>query len=143
MEEDRVEWFRKAINELLQTSIETPTSLDQFFLAKAVQFINMLEDSQVTYNLSYVLNYAKPLGMSDRNMRRMCQQIFHTSPAEVINTHLMQQIATHLVLYPHEQISGVAFGLGFEHESTFNRFMKRRLNLHPSGFRKEFSNAVF
>lgn len=84
--------------------------------------------------------YAKSLGMTERSLRRLCQDAEGLSPSRLIDARIALE-AQRRLLYSHEPVSSIAFDLGFEDPAYFSRFVRRYAGSSPSQLRRSGRGA--
>ena len=117
---------RKAVNHSLIERLEN--ILDEYFNNKA-----SLEQGLPT--VQYV---ADILNLSPNYLSDMLRSITGQSAQHHIHDKLIQK-AKEQISTTNLTISEIAFGLGFEHLSSFNKLFKAKTNLSPLEFRRSFN----
>ena len=79
--------------------------------------------------------YAKSLGLTERSLRRLCQDAEGLSPGHLIDARIALE-AQRRLLYSHEPVSSIAYDLGFEDPAYFSRFVRRHSGAAPSQLRR-------
>jgi AraC family transcriptional regulator, transcriptional activator of pobA len=79
--------------------------------------------------------YAAQLGMSERNLARLCKAQTGLSPQALIEAHLMRE-ASRLLAYTQMSAQSVAHALGFEDASYFSRRFRSFAGLSPRAYRQ-------
>jgi AraC family transcriptional activator of pobA len=78
--------------------------------------------------------YAASLGLTERSLRRLCQDAEGLSPARLIDVRIALE-ARRRLLYSHAAVSSIAYDLGFEDPAYFSRFVRRHAGASPSQLR--------
>ena len=86
--------------------------------------------------------YARSLGLTERSLRRLCQDAEGLSPGRLIDARVALE-ARRRLLYSHEPVSSIAYDLGFEDPAYFSRFMRRHAGAAPSQLRRSGQVAPF
>jgi AraC family transcriptional regulator, transcriptional activator of pobA len=84
--------------------------------------------------------YAKSLGLTERSLRRLCQDAAGISPGRLIDARIALE-ARRRLLYSHEPVSSIAFDLGFDDPAYFSRFVRRHSGAAPSRLRRSGRGA--
>jgi AraC family transcriptional regulator, transcriptional activator of pobA len=79
-------------------------------------------------------DYAKALGLSERHLRRLCQDLFGMSAQGVIADIRLRE-ACRLLAYTRMQVQQVGFALGFDDPAYFSRVFQGRFGLSPGAYR--------
>lgn len=87
-----------------------------------------------------VARYAAEIGMSVRNLGRICREGAGQSPQQLAETHLMRE-ACRLLAYTRMPAQQVAFQLGFQDPSYFNRRFRRAMGVSPGAYRQRLEDA--
>ncbi|WFE75615.1 helix-turn-helix domain-containing protein [Roseinatronobacter sp. S2] len=82
-----------------------------------------------------VSRYAHELGMSTRNLGRLCKQHTGLSPQAMIEAHLMRE-AARLLAYTRMSAQSIAHRLGYDDPSYFNRRFRAFANMSPGAYRR-------
>lgn len=78
--------------------------------------------------------YARTLGVSNAQLNSLCRRESGQSAKALIHERLMLE-ARRLLVYSDQDITGIAFALGFEDPAYFSRFFTRHQAIPPSQFR--------
>ncbi|MCG6113094.1 MAG: helix-turn-helix domain-containing protein [Paracoccus sp.] len=84
--------------------------------------------------------YGTEVGMSVRNLARVCRECTGQSPQQLVETHLMRE-ACRLLAYTRMPAQQVAFQLGFHDPSYFNRRFRRAMGVSPGTYRRRLEDA--
>ncbi|MBR3372150.1 MAG: helix-turn-helix domain-containing protein [Rhodobacteraceae bacterium] len=82
-----------------------------------------------------VSRYASALGMSTRNLARLCKQQTGLAPQAMIEAHLMRE-AARLLAYTRMNAQTIAHRLGYDDPSYFNRRFRAFANMSPGAYRR-------
>ncbi|MFN3524452.1 MAG: helix-turn-helix domain-containing protein [Paracoccus sp. (in: a-proteobacteria)] len=80
--------------------------------------------------------YARELGMSPRNLSRLCRTQTGQSPHHLLEDHLMRE-ACRLLAYTRLTAQAVAYQLGYLDPSYFNRRFRGAMGLSPGAYRRK------
>lgn len=89
--------------------------------------------NNVYSNLS-VSEFAKLAGMSVSSFKRKFSETYNESPKKYFDRMKLEKAST-LLLAGDERVSNIAYDLGYETVSTFNRTFKSRYGVSPSQYR--------
>lgn len=81
-----------------------------------------------------VQHYAHQLGMSDKNLNRVCQSASGLSAKHNIARRINLE-AKRLLVHTQLPIQAIAIDLGFDETTNFVKFFKRELGISPNAFR--------
>lgn len=87
-----------------------------------------------------VARYAATLGMSVRNLARICREGAGQGPHQLAETQLMRE-ACRLLAYTWMPAQQVAFHLGFQDPSYFNRRFRRAMGVSPGVYRRRLEEG--
>lgn len=90
---------------------------------------NFNQQHQVTF-------YARRLNVSTRTLTQCVRAATHKTPKELIDEHLLLE-AKRLLYWSEKSGKEVAWQLGFETDSYFNRFIKKHTGHTPKAFQKK------
>jgi AraC family transcriptional regulator, transcriptional activator of pobA len=79
--------------------------------------------------------YARALGLTERSLRRLCQETEGIPPGRVIDMRIALE-ARRRLLYTHEPVSSIAYDLGFEDPAYFSRYVRRHAGAAPTQLRR-------
>ncbi len=79
--------------------------------------------------------YAAEMGMSPRNLGRLCRAQAGMSAHGMIESHLMRE-ATRLLAYTRMTAQAIAYQLGYQDPSYFNRRFRKVMGLSPGAYRQ-------
>jgi len=80
--------------------------------------------------------YAAELGMSPRSLSRLCRAETGQSAHDLLEAHLMHE-ACRLLAYTRLSAQAVAYQLGYQDPSYFNRRFRRGIGLSPGAYRRK------
>lgn len=80
--------------------------------------------------------YAQAMGMSPRNLSRLCRARAGHSPHALLEAHLMRE-AARLLAYTRMSAQAVAYQLGYQDPSYFNRRFRAVMGLSPGSYRRK------
>ncbi|BDD04283.1 helix-turn-helix domain-containing protein [Aureibacter tunicatorum] len=114
-------------------SVEKDSSLfmDQF------DRFQMLIDQHLHTNHD-VAFYADALNVSMKKLTQITKSVIAETPSSVISKRLIIE-AKKLLAYSDESISSIAYDLGFDDNSYFSKFFKKKTKMLPKEFRKSLS----
>ncbi len=102
-------------------------------------FLKILEEN-FRRNLS-VQTYADKLNTSARNLNLICQNCFHKSVSEIIESRKLIE-AKRLLINSNLTVSEIGFELGYNEKSYFTRLFTKKTGLTPSAFRTQMKQIV-
>jgi len=79
--------------------------------------------------------YANKMGIAYKTLNRICKQVTHKSPKQLIDAHTILEAKRRLAT-EHIQVSQLAFEFGFEDVSNFVKYFKKHTLLTPSQFQQ-------
>ena len=103
-------------------------------------FIELLErqfpidDSRQRINLRTPASFADQLSVHVNHLNRALKKTTHKSTSEIIQARIFQE-AKILLKHSSWNISEIAYSLGFNEVTHFNKFFKQQAELTPSSFR--------
>lgn len=127
------ERFRKEL--ILQPREMALTSLDERFLDRVVTLVeNHLEDPDFS-----VKAFREALGMSKTQVHRKLTALTDQAPGEFIRTYRLKRAAQLLAAH-HENVSQIAFSVGFNNLSYFAKCFKEQFGVSPSQYAAQAPN---
>lgn len=121
------ERFRKEL--ILQPRELALTSVDERFLDRVVTLVeNHLEDPDFS-----VKSFREELGMSKTQVHRKLTALTDQAPSEFIRTYRLKRAAQLLAAH-HENVSQIAFSVGFNNLSYFAKCFKEQFGVSPSQY---------
>lgn len=96
------------------------------------------QDLAAEYYTSHidVDEYSRRLGVTPRQLGRICQSIFGKPPMEYVH-ELLNREARRKLVYTNSSVSEVCYELGFIDPSYFSRFFRKRNGVSPRDFARE------
>ena len=79
--------------------------------------------------------YADKMNMSERNLNNVCQNNFHKSVSEIIETRKLIE-AKRMLLHSDKTVSEIGYELGYNEKSYFTRVFHSKMDITPSRFRE-------
>lgn len=98
-------------------------------------FLELLETNMVRYK--QVSQYTKLLNLTSYQLNAITKTVLHKTPSNVINDYILLESKRQL-LATSNQISQIAYNLGYEDVSYFIRFFKKHIGATPEAFRHNF-----
>ena len=111
-------------------------TVSKFNEALSVYFEN---GRAVTAGLPTVNYIAQQLNLSPRYLSDLLKQETGKTAIELIHIHLMSE-AKNLLMVADQNVSEIAFTLGFENLPYFSRLFKKEVGLSPNQFKKQILN---
>ena len=104
-------------------------------------FNNFLKILELNYHHNEGVSfYADKMNMSERNLNIICQNNFHKSVTEIIETRKLIE-AKRMLLYSDKTVSEIGYQLGYNEKSYFTRVFHAKMEITPSRFR-EMTRAI-
>lgn len=127
------ERFRKEL--ILQPREMALTSVDERFLDRVVTLVEThLEDPDFS-----VRAFREELGMSKTQIHRKLTALTDQAPGEFIRTYRLKRAAQLLAAH-HENVSQIAFAVGFNNLSYFAKCFKEQFGVSPSQYAAQAPN---
>lgn len=82
-------------------------------------------------------DYAKQIGITVRQLTRICREATGMSPGDYLQSVLMREACCQLV-YTRSNVTRIGHELGFEDPSYFSRAFRRHLGCTPKQYRNRF-----
>lgn len=82
--------------------------------------------------------YANSLGITSKTLNAACKKYLGTTASAMINEKLTAE-SKKMLLYSHQNLTEIAFEMGFSDASHFNKFFKRQTGVLPGVYRKGIS----
>lgn len=102
-----------------------------------LRFVNLVEEN---YKKGFtVADFAKMTHISTRTLSDLTMQLTGKSPSAIIRERIVLE-AQRMLLHSGNNISQIAFRLGFDDPSYFVKYFKKHTRLSPSEFRKSISS---
>jgi len=83
-----------------------------------------------------VESYAAELGITAPYLNNVCQQLVEKSALQMVHERVLLE-AKRSLIYTVQNISEIAYGLGFTDPAYFTRFFRRLTGLSPKQFREK------
>lgn len=110
------------------------------YLFSSFKFMDALLEQPLNLDKTYIPKFACSINLSERQLRRVCEDVFLRTPSEIVRHHLLVQMSNSLISRPNEKLSVLALQNGFEHETGFTRFFRNGFGESPSAFKERFLN---
>jgi AraC-like DNA-binding protein len=111
---------------------EIKPSIDLDYL---ILFKDLLEKNFKT--IKSVSNYAYDLSVSEKRLNKVTTKILGKTPKQIIDERVLLE-AKRLLAHSNNSIKEIAFGLGFEEPTNFNKYFRKHTNKTPSAFRENY-----
>ena len=126
---------------LLKLNRERPVSLYDSRLSelqtmKFNHFIRLIE--QHFYHSRDASFYAQKLHMTYKTLNKICKRACNQTPKHLIDAYTILEAKRRLVI-DNTQIGQLAYELGFQEETNFTKYFKRKTLLSPSQFKKKYT----
>ncbi|MFT4969572.1 MAG: AraC family transcriptional activator of pobA [Chitinophagales bacterium] len=112
------------------------TKIDQVF--DQFMFQLSLNFSQ-EHSLSFYTDF---LAISQEKLNKICQEKLNKTPSELIQERILLE-AKRLLFHSHLSIKEIAFALGYEDPSYFNRLFKLKIEQTPASFRSNIREKYY
>lgn len=117
---------------LVTPSEITVTSVNEQFLNKCIALIEKNIDNE----LFGVQELSDTIGMSRVNVLNKLKKLTNLSPTDFRNTYHLKRVAE-LLKKQHANISKIAYMVGFQTPSAFNKAFKKQFGKTPTQYIKE------
>ncbi|TRX70299.1 two-component regulator propeller domain-containing protein [Carboxylicivirga sp. M1479] len=118
-------------NAIIQPSEITSTSVDEKFITKALEVVRLnMEDEAFG-----VEELGSELGMSRSNLHRKIKALTNKSTTDFIRTIRLKEAAAKLIS-TEDQISEIAYKVGFNSSSYFIKSFKKEFNMSPGQYKQ-------
>jgi AraC-like DNA-binding protein len=118
-----------------QTSNLEPNNVNTYTQERLEEFLELLETHISSHKL--VSQYADMLSLSNYQLNAITKATLGKTCSEVIDEHIILESKRHL-LATSNQVTQVAYHLGYEDVSYFIRFFKKHTGYSPEAFRNNF-----
>ena len=108
-------------------------STNSYAQEKLEHFLELVETNSTTYK--QVSQYTNLLNLSSYQLSAITKSLLNKTPSEIINDYIILE-AKRQLLATSNQVSQIAYHLGYEDASYFTRFFKKHTNLSPESFRQ-------
>ncbi|WPR70322.1 helix-turn-helix transcriptional regulator [Flavobacterium sp. NG2] len=116
-----------------QNKIMPSVSTNSYVQEKLEHFLELVETNSTTYK--QVSQYTNLLNLSSYQLSAITKSLLNKTPSEIINDYIILE-AKRQLLATSNQVSQIAYHLGYEDASYFTRFFKKHTNLSPESFRQ-------
>lgn len=123
-----IELLRKRQYKVLPTASPSPYSQE-----KLEQFLELVESNIRTQK--QVSQYTELLHLSSYQLSTITKTLLNKTPSEIINDYIILE-AKRQLLATSNQVSQIAYNLGYEDPSYFIRLFKKHTSFSPETFRK-------
>jgi AraC-like DNA-binding protein len=97
-----------------------------------IQFQNLVANCYIRHK--QVSEYAGELNVSANHLNQLVKEVLNKSAKEIISEKITQEAKRHLK-YSTDDITEIAYALGFEEPTHFIRFFKKQTSLTPKAYR--------
>jgi AraC family transcriptional activator of pobA len=108
---------------------------DHYKQERLEEFLSLLDDHITTHK--EVSQYAHMLNLSVYQLNAITKTMLEKTSSELIDAQIILESKRHL-LATSEQVSQIAYALGYEDASYFIRFFKKHTGFTPESFRNNF-----
>lgn len=116
-----------------QEKAVTRASSNTYAQEKLAQFLELIETNINSHK--QVSQYVDLLHLSSYQLSAITKSLLDKTPSEIINDYIILE-AKRQLLATSNQISQIAYNLGYEDASYFTRFFKKHTNASPEVFRQ-------
>lgn len=116
-----------------QEKAVTRASSNTYAQEKLAQFLALIETNINSHK--QVSQYVDLLHLSSYQLSAITKSLLDKTPSEIINDYIILE-AKRQLLATSNQISQIAYNLGYEDASYFTRFFKKHTNASPEVFRQ-------
>lgn len=100
---------------------------------KLIKFLNLIEENYK--NGLKVSDYAELMQISSRTLSDLTNQLLDKSPSEMLHERVIAE-AQRMLTETNYNISKIGYHLGFDDDSYFVKYFKKRTTISPLDFRK-------
>lgn len=125
-----IELLRQRPQNAVSGTIATPYAQD-----KLEQFLALVE-TNIT-SKKQVSQYTDMLHLSSFQLSSITKSLLNKTPSEIINDYIILE-AKRQLLATSNQVSQIAYNLGYDDASYFTRFFKKHTSSSPETFRQNF-----
>lgn len=123
-----IEFLRQRQSKVMPTVIN-----NSYAQEKLEQFLELVESNSITHK--QISQYADLLHLSSYQLGKITKKLLDKTPSEIINDYIILE-AKRQLLATTNQVSQIAYNLGYEDPSYFTRFFKKHTNSSPEIFRQ-------
>ncbi|MGL2965842.1 helix-turn-helix domain-containing protein [Flavobacterium sp. XGLA_31] len=123
-----IELLRQRQDKVLPAAKSTPYAQE-----KLEQFLALVEANITTHK--QVSQYTELLHLSSYQLSAVTKALLNQTPSEIINDYIVLE-AKRQLLATSNQVSQIAYNLGYEDPSYFIRFFKKHTAVSPEAFRQ-------
>ncbi len=126
-------FFKAMLSKILENTNQN-NSLKVFQNNLYLRFCDLLNKEIQVVN--HVAHYASQLNTSPQNLSAACKKQVNLTASEVLADYIIKE-AKRLLYYTSNNISEIAFILGFSDKSNFSKYFKRYTGITPSVFKNQ------
>jgi AraC family transcriptional activator of pobA len=123
-----IELLRQRQEKAIPPVVNTPYAQE-----KLVGFLELVETNITTKK--QVSQYTNMLHLSSYQLNAITKSLLNKTPSEILNEYIILE-AKRQLLATSNQVSQIAYNLGYEDASYFTRFFKKHTSLSPEAFRQ-------
>lgn len=116
-----------------QEKVVPPTATTPYAQEKLEQFLELVESNITSHK--QVSQYTDLLHLSSYQLSAITKSLLDKTPSEIINNYIILE-AKRQLLATSNQVSQIAYNLGYEDASYFTRFFKKHTASSPEAFRQ-------
>lgn len=116
-----------------QEKVQPPVSVTPYAQEKLEQFLELVETNITSHK--QVSQYTDLLHLSSYQLNAITKSLLNKTPSEIINDYIILE-AKRQLLATSNQVSQIAYNLGYEDASYFTRFFKKHTTASPEAFRQ-------
>lgn len=116
-----------------QEKVAPPVASTSYKQEKLEQFLELVEANITTHK--QVSQYTDLLHLSSYQLSTITKSLLTKTPSEIINDYIILE-AKRQLLATSNQVSQIAYNLGYEDPSYFTRFFKKHTTVSPETFRQ-------
>ncbi len=119
-----------------------PQALNDSTDSQRIAFHNFLKILEDNYKRPVgVQFFADKLNTSVRNLNLICQNVFHKSVTEIVESRKLIE-AKQLLMNSDMTVSEIGFELGYNEKSYFTRVFSKKSGITPSEFRNQMKSVI-
>lgn len=123
-----IELLRQRQNKLI-----LPVRVTPYAQEKLEHFLELVESN--IFSHKQVSHYANLLHLSSYQLNAVTKSLLNKTPSEIINSYIILE-AKRQLLSTSNQVSQIAYNLGYDDPSYFTRFFRRHTTSSPEAFRQ-------